>query len=85
MGQRNVTQGVIGVGIEFERTLIFQLADDVLLDDLDARLGVDEVVVEDLLERNERIVGLLLEGPVAVACEVFVEVRLAFLPQFTDA
>ena len=84
-GQRNVAQRVVGARIEFQRTLVFQLADDVALDDVDGRLGVDEMVVEDLLERNERIIGLLLESPVAVAGELRIEIRVALFPQLADA
>ena len=36
--------------VELEGALVFQLIDDVLLDDVDRRLRIDEVLVENLFE-----------------------------------
>ena len=47
-------------------------------------LRVDEMITENLLERHQRVVGLLLENAVAVARQGFVVVGGALLPQFTD-
>jgi len=79
--QRNLSEAVKCSRVELQRALVFKLADDVLLDDLDQCLGIDEVVVEDLLERDQRVVGLFLEGAVAVAGEFGIEVGGSFLLQ----
>ncbi len=84
-GQRQPPKPVEGARVQLQRALIFQLADDVGLHFGDGRLGVDEVVVEDLLEGNQRVVGLLLEDAVAVACQPLAKVRRPFLPPFAHA
>ena len=58
---------VEGARVQLQRALVFELADDVGLDFGDGRLTVNEVVVEDLLNGNQRVVGSLLEDAVAVA------------------
>ena len=83
-GQRQLAEQVEGARIEFEGALVLQLADDVLLHQLQRRLRVDEVVVEDLLQRDERVVGLLLEDLVAVARQRGVEVGGPLLPELAE-
>ena len=84
-GQRQPPKPVEGARIQLQRALIFQLADDVGLHLGDGRLGIDEVVVEDLLEGNQRVIGLLLEDAVAVARQPLAKVRRPFLPPFAHA
>ena len=42
------------------------------------------MVVEDLLERDQRVVGLLLENAVAIPREGFAEIRGPLLPELAD-
>src|SRR5271165_2841810 len=84
-GQRQPPKPVEGARVQFQRALVFELADDVGLHFGDGRLGIDEVVVEDLLEGNQRVVGLLLEDAVAVARKPLAKVRRPFLPPFAHA
>src|ERR1700674_296607 len=84
-GQRQPPKPVEGARVQLQRALIFQLADDFGLHLGDGCLGVDEVVVEDLLEGNQRVVGLLLEDAIAVACQPLAKVRCPFLPTFAHA
>jgi hypothetical protein len=56
----------------------------VLLDLIERALGVDEVVVEDLLQLLEGVPGLLLEHAVAALGERLVEIRGALLEQRAD-
>jgi len=50
-GQRQAAQAVEGARVELEGTLVLEFVEDVALDLVERALGVDEVVVEDLLER----------------------------------
>jgi hypothetical protein len=84
-GDRESAEEIVGAGVEFEGALVFELANDVFLDQFEGRLGVDEVVVEDFLEGDEGVVGLLFEDFVAIAGEAGVEVGGAFFPEFTEA
>ena len=84
-GHRQAAQHVERARIELERTLVFQLADDVFPHQLERGLGIDEVVVEDFLERHQRVVSLLFEDAVAVARQILAEVRRPFLPKLPDA
>jgi len=56
-----------GYAVTLVQEPLTSFADDVAADDLERDLGVDEVVVEDLLKGNQRVIGLLLEDAVAVA------------------
>ena len=78
-------QPLHGARVELERALILQLLQDVLLDLLERPLGVDEVVVEDFLERLERVPGLLLERLVAPPRQRLVVVGGPILAQLADA
>ncbi len=84
-GQRQVAELVKSARIELEGALILQLADDVVLHQFQGCLGVDEVVVEDGLQRDERVVGLLFEDLVAVPRQRGIKVGGAFLPQLAEA
>ena len=66
-GQRQSPKPVEGARVQLQRALVFEFADDVGLHFGDGRLTVNEVVVEDLLEGNQRVVGSFLEDAVAVA------------------
>jgi hypothetical protein len=84
-GNRESAEEVVGAGVEFEGALVFELANDVFLDQFEGRLGVDEVVVEDFFEGDEGVVGFLFEDFVAIAGEAGVEVGGAFFPEFAEA
>src|SRR5262245_63282271 len=58
---------------------------DVLLHLGQVALGVDEVEVEELPQRLERLEGAVLERLVALATQVRVQVGDALLMQFTNA
>jgi hypothetical protein len=79
--ERDQAQAVEGEGIEFERTLVLELLDDVPLDFLDGTLGVDKVVVEDALQFLEGVPGLFLEYAVAPLRQRHVEIRRTFFAQ----
>ena len=49
-GQRNALKRLEGARIEFKRALVFEFLKDVLLDNLERSLGIDEVVMEELLQ-----------------------------------
>ena len=83
-GQRQIAQLVKGARIEFQRALILQLFDDVVLHQFQRRLGVDEVVMEDRLQRDQRVVGLLFEDLVAIARQFGVEVGGTLFPEFAE-
>src|SRR4051812_18296751 len=57
----DAAQAVDRARIELERALILELLQNTLLDGFDRTLGVDEVVVENFLQRPQRVPGLLLE------------------------
>ena len=83
-GQRKVAQLVEGARIEFEGTLVLELANDVVLHQFERCLRIDEVVVEDLLERDQGVVGFLFEDLVAIARQCWIEVGGAFFPEFSE-
>jgi len=84
-GHGQPAQALEGARVEFERALVFELADDALAHALERGLRVDEVVVKDSLERDEGIVRVLLEDAVAVARERLAEVGGPLLPCLADA
>jgi len=84
-GKRKAAEEVVGAGLKLEGALVLELADDIAANDLKRGLGVDEVVVEEFLEGDECVVGLLLEDAVAIACQSLVEVGGALLPELADA
>src|SRR5208282_287492 len=76
---RNPPEAVDGARIQLKRALVLEFLDDVLLDLGERALGVDEVIMEDLLELLEGLPGLLLEDSVPALGEVLVEVRRPLL------
>ena len=65
--------------------MILEFLEDVLLDLVDIALGVDEVVVEDLLQRLKRIPGLRLENEVAAFGQRGIVVSGAFFQELANA
>src|SRR5207244_11547402 len=61
----NSAQPVYGSRIEFQRALVTQFLQDVLFDTFDGSLPIDEVIVEDFLERLESFPGLFLKRLIA--------------------
>ena len=84
-GERQGAQAVEGAWVELERALILEFPDNVLLDLGERALGVDQVVVEDILEGKQRFPRLLLEHAVAAAGELLLEIRDALLHQLAGA
>ena len=78
-GQRDRRDEVIRLFGQLERALILELLDDAGLDFRQRTLRVDEVVVEDVAQRLQRLVGALLEDAVTVAGGVGGEVGLTDL------
>ena len=76
---------MVSTGVEFQRALVFQLLQNVFLHNFQRCLSIDEVIVEQLLEGYQRVVGLFFKDPVTVACQIVVKVGRAFLPQGTDS
>src|SRR5262249_57802246 len=79
------SEQVDGARVELERALVGQLLEDVLLDRVDRTLRVHEVVMENLLERAQRVPRLLLERLVAPARQRLVDVGGALLEEGADA
>ena len=61
IGHGHIAETVHGARIELESALVIELLEDVLFDFVQRALGVDEVIVEGLLERLERVPRLVLE------------------------
>lgn len=78
-------EAVVGGGVELEGALVLELVEDVALDLGEVALGVDEVVVENLLEGLEGVPRLLLEDAVAALGEDGIVVGGAFFPEFAVA
>ena len=83
-GDGNDAQDVVGAGVEFERALVLKLLEDVLLNSADLALGVDEVVMEDFLQRLEGLPSLLLEHAVTAFGQGGIVVGGAFLQGLAD-
>ena len=78
-------EAVVGGGVELEGALVLELVEDVTLDLGKVALGVDEVVVEDLLEGLEGVPRLLLEDAVTALGEDGIVVGGAFFPELAVA
>ena len=60
LGQRQRAQPVVRARLQFQRALVLQLLENVGFDFFDRPFGIDEVVVIDVLQRLQRVPGLLL-------------------------
>ena len=76
-GQLDRRDEVIRLFGQLERALVLELLDDAGLDFRQRTLRVDEVIVEDVAQGLQRLVGSLLEDAVTIAGGVGREVGLA--------
>src|SRR5262245_43445076 len=84
-GHGNAAEPIDSPGVQLQRGLITKFLEDVLLDRVKGALSVNEMVVENLLQRLKRFPGLLFESLVPATSQSFVVIGWAILAQVTDS